>query len=196
MKLNHLIIIGALCGALLLPSSASSWGVVGLSAGAGGGGAGTLLLGANTSYTGGTRSTDIADRAYLVYSGNAVASGKITKGYLLLANCNGSRTVKMVVFLTADGSVVEASSGIAPSNDSCSAGVVEFTFAGTADISSGTSYGIYVIWGSSGGGIQHDADGTTDWSYDSTDQDYDSPATYIAVGPSNNIGKHTAYVTN
>lgn len=38
MKLNHLIIIGALCGALLLPSSASSWGVVGLSAGSGGGG--------------------------------------------------------------------------------------------------------------------------------------------------------------
>lgn len=35
MKLNHLIIIGALCGALLLPSSASSWGVVGLSAGGG-----------------------------------------------------------------------------------------------------------------------------------------------------------------
>lgn len=31
MKLNHLIIIGALCGALLLPSSASSWGVIGLS---------------------------------------------------------------------------------------------------------------------------------------------------------------------
>lgn len=37
--IKHLVIIGLLCGALLLPSSASSWGVVGLGTGAGGGGA-------------------------------------------------------------------------------------------------------------------------------------------------------------
>lgn len=39
MTIKHIAIIGALFGALLIPSSAQTWGVVGLSSGSGGGGA-------------------------------------------------------------------------------------------------------------------------------------------------------------
>ena len=63
MKLNHLIIIGALCGALLLPSSASSWGVVGLSAGAGGGASCETALWTNTGTPSGDFDINDADAA-------------------------------------------------------------------------------------------------------------------------------------
>lgn len=96
----------------------------------------------------------------------------------------------------ASGSVIESSSALIPTNETCTAGVVEFTFAGTADISSGTSYGIYVISSSSSGiSLQHDADGTTDWNIDATNS-YTTPETYKATNAILNIGKYTAYVTN
>lgn len=71
MKLNHLIIIGALCGALLIPSSASSWGVVGLGGTGAGGGAATYL----SMWDG-----DQGDSDVLEYGTSSTVDGTVTGG--------------------------------------------------------------------------------------------------------------------
>ena len=108
MNLNHLIIIGALCGALLLPSSASSWGFVGLSAG-GGPAPGTVLLGLDNSDDWPSDATSNADTAY-AYCDTGLATATATTAYIY-SRVN-SDPVHVCVW-SSDGTLLAVSSAIA-----------------------------------------------------------------------------------
>lgn len=123
MKLKHFIIIGLLFGVALIPSTAQTWGVVGLS---GGGGECTTALWTNSGA--GTTDLDINDSVYYQYVGQIIndasthtfckvdtwisfkagdISGKTFRAYFAPVGAGSSLTL---------GSAVEADSAVSGSN--------------------------------------------------------------------------------
>lgn len=141
MKLHNFILLGLVILTALIPTSAQTWGVIGLS-GSGSGSvacSGTGDLG--TTSTGGSQGSS----EYAVGQYTASCDICATKGHSVLTRGGAGQEAKMLIVSDNEGvpdTVLACSAAVAlPSSQSN----VEFTFSTSYQITNGTTYWLIMI---------------------------------------------------